>query len=159
MPSSYVIGENFEGFIQNQLKSGRYASASEVVRDGLRVLEECDQFRAMQLNALRAEIRKGIDSGPGIPAAEVFAKPFRKFPASVVKNSISCNEPTTVPRPPGGRCASPTPSLHLQLFWMATYTAFFSAFAGSSNSMMSWPAVTLAGAFTCTSFTVASVSA
>lgn len=73
MPSSYVIGEHFEGFIQSQLKSGRYTSASEVIRDGLRVLEEREKFRAMQLEALRAEIQKGIDSGPGIPAEQVFA--------------------------------------------------------------------------------------
>lgn len=39
MPSSYAIGDHFEPFIQEQIQQGRYANASEVVRDGLRALE------------------------------------------------------------------------------------------------------------------------
>ena len=74
MPSSYVIGEHFETFIKNQIQQGRYASASEVIRDGLRALEDREKFRAMKLEALRAEIQKGADSGAGIPAATVFAE-------------------------------------------------------------------------------------
>ena len=74
MPSSYVIGEHFETFIKAQIQQGRYASASEVIRDGLRTLEERQKFRAMKLEALRAEIQKGADSGPGIPAEKVFAE-------------------------------------------------------------------------------------
>jgi antitoxin ParD1/3/4 len=45
-----------------------YASASEVIRDGLRTLEEREMFRAMKLESLRAEIQRGTDSGPGIPS-------------------------------------------------------------------------------------------
>ena len=47
MPSSYVIGEHFETFIKNQIQQGRYSSASEVIRDGLRSLEDREKFRAM----------------------------------------------------------------------------------------------------------------
>lgn len=72
MPSSYVIGEHFEAFVKEQVAQGRYASASEVIRDGLRVLEERATYRALKLEALRAEIEKGANSGPGIPAEEVF---------------------------------------------------------------------------------------
>jgi antitoxin ParD1/3/4 len=74
MPSSYVIGEHFETFIKAQIQQGRYASASEVIRDGLRTLEEREKFRAMKLEALRAEIQKGADSGPDISAEQVFAE-------------------------------------------------------------------------------------
>ena len=74
MPSSYVIGEHFEAFIKTQIKQGRYASASEVIRDGLRALEDREKFRAMKIEALRTEIQQGADSGLGIPAEEVFAK-------------------------------------------------------------------------------------
>lgn len=74
MPSSYVIGEHFESFIKNQIQQGRYASASEVIRDGLRSLEDRETFRVMKLEALRAEIQKGADSGTGIPADTVFAE-------------------------------------------------------------------------------------
>lgn len=79
MPSSYVIGEHFENFIKALIQQGRYASASEVIRDGLRTLEQREQFRAMKLAALRTEIQKGADSGPGIPAEEVFDRLERKY--------------------------------------------------------------------------------
>lgn len=73
MPSSYVIGDHFESFIKDQLEQGRYASASEVVRDGLRALEDRDKLRAAKLEALRAEIQRGADSGAAIPSKTVFA--------------------------------------------------------------------------------------
>jgi len=73
MPSSYVIGEHFEAFIREQIAQGRYASASEVIRDGLRVLEDQQTYRATKLEVLRAEIYKGAGSGPSIPAKKVFA--------------------------------------------------------------------------------------
>ncbi len=47
MPSSYVIGDHFEAFIKTQIRQGRYASASEVIRDGLRALEDREKFRAL----------------------------------------------------------------------------------------------------------------
>ena len=73
MPSSYVIGDHFESFIKEQIQQGRYASASEVVRDGLRALEDREKLRAVTLDALRSEIRRGADSGAGVPAKTVLA--------------------------------------------------------------------------------------
>ncbi len=73
MPSSYVIGDHFEAFIKEQIQQGRYASASEVVRDGLRALEDRERLRVVKLDALRSEIQRGADSGPGLPAKAVFA--------------------------------------------------------------------------------------
>jgi antitoxin ParD1/3/4 len=73
MPSSYVIGDHFESFIKEQIQQGRYASASEVVRDGLRALEDREKLRAMKLEALRHEIQRGADSGAGVPAKTVFS--------------------------------------------------------------------------------------
>jgi antitoxin ParD1/3/4 len=63
MPSSYTLGEHFESFVRNMVESGRYASASEVVRDSLRLLEDQEKRRDLELSALRAEIRAGLDSG------------------------------------------------------------------------------------------------
>jgi antitoxin ParD1/3/4 len=71
MPSSYVIGDHFEGFIRQQIQQGRYASASEVIRDGLRALEDRQKFRDMKLEWLRSEIQKGMDSGAGRSIEEV----------------------------------------------------------------------------------------
>jgi antitoxin ParD1/3/4 len=51
MPSSYLIGEHFERFNKSQIQQGRYASASEVIRDGLRALEVREQLRAAKLEA------------------------------------------------------------------------------------------------------------
>ena len=73
MPASYSLGTHFEQFVQRQLKSGRYASASEVVREGLRLMEERETERKARLEGLRAEIARGRESGAGIPADKVFA--------------------------------------------------------------------------------------
>jgi antitoxin ParD1/3/4 len=61
--SSYSIGKHFEDMIESLLQSGRYSTASEVMREGLRLVEEREERRKIKLEALRAEIQKGIDSG------------------------------------------------------------------------------------------------
>jgi antitoxin ParD1/3/4 len=53
--TSMTLGEHWETFIKNEIASGRYGSASEVVRDALRVLEE----RKSKLDALRAHLAQG----------------------------------------------------------------------------------------------------
>lgn len=58
--TSVAIGNHFQRFIEWQLKQGRFGSTSEVIRAGLRLLEE----REAKLAALRVAIQKGIDSGP-----------------------------------------------------------------------------------------------
>jgi antitoxin ParD1/3/4 len=79
MPSSYAVGEHFERFIKNQVAQGRYASASEVVRDALRLLEEVEQRRTAALETLREEIRAGLASGEGKSADEVLARLEGKY--------------------------------------------------------------------------------
>ena len=53
------IGERWEGFVEHAVKSGRYASASEVVREGLRLVEE----REAKLLALRASLAASMEAG------------------------------------------------------------------------------------------------
>lgn len=74
MPNSYSLGAHFEDLIRRQVRSGRFASASEVVREGLRLIEARDAERAARLEALRTEISLGRDSGPGVPAEKAFAR-------------------------------------------------------------------------------------
>jgi antitoxin ParD1/3/4 len=57
--TSITLGEHFEGFITSQINSGRYGSASEVVRAGLRVLEDSES----KLTALRQMLMDGEKSG------------------------------------------------------------------------------------------------
>jgi antitoxin ParD1/3/4 len=67
MASSYTLGEHFEGFVKSLVQSGRYASASEVMRDSLRLLEEREKMRQAKLEALRTDIREGLESGVSEP--------------------------------------------------------------------------------------------
>ncbi|MGJ5177709.1 type II toxin-antitoxin system ParD family antitoxin [Bradyrhizobium oligotrophicum] len=63
MASSYTIGKHYEDFIWNLVDSGRYATASEVMREGLRLIEEKEERRKARLEALRTAIQEGLDSG------------------------------------------------------------------------------------------------
>ena len=66
MPSSYTIGDHFEKLAKELVASGRYSSVSEVLRDGLRLIEARENEREAELDALRAEIAKGFE-GPMEP--------------------------------------------------------------------------------------------
>ena len=83
MPSSYTLGDHFESFIKEQVDGGRYASASEVIRDGLRLLEEEHQRRQAMLESLRGEFAKGRRSGKPKAAAAVLDRLERKYSAMV----------------------------------------------------------------------------
>jgi len=61
---SYYIGKHFEDLIERLIANDRYSTAGEVIRDGLRMIEEREQRREAKLEWLRAEIQKGLDSGP-----------------------------------------------------------------------------------------------
>lgn len=57
--TSIAFGSHFSTFVETQIANGRYASASEVIRAGLRLLEE----REMQHAALRKALLEGEESG------------------------------------------------------------------------------------------------
>ncbi|MBZ9679034.1 type II toxin-antitoxin system ParD family antitoxin [Mesorhizobium sp. ES1-1] len=75
MPN-YALSDHYESFIRKQLESGRYNNASEVVRAGLRMLED---FEAEREKWLRGEIPSRLaelrqDPASGIPADAVFSR-------------------------------------------------------------------------------------
>lgn len=61
--TSISLGDDLLSFVDRQLARGRYGSASEVVRAGLRLLEE----RELKLATLRAALIAGEESGPSEP--------------------------------------------------------------------------------------------
>jgi antitoxin ParD1/3/4 len=61
------IGERWVAFVESVVKSGRYGSASEVVREGLRLVEE----REAKLQALRDTINASIEAGGANTAADI----------------------------------------------------------------------------------------
>lgn len=81
MPTSVALSPHFEHFIREQVESGRYNNASEVVRAGLRLLEDQQQQACIKLEALRAAIAAGLASGTGVPADEVFDRLEAKYQA------------------------------------------------------------------------------
>jgi antitoxin ParD1/3/4 len=60
--TSIALGDHFTAFLSEQVATGRYGSASEVVRAGLRLLQE----REARLTELRVEIAKGEASGEAV---------------------------------------------------------------------------------------------
>ena len=58
--TSISLGEHFSDFINNQIESGRYSSTSEVLRAGLRLLEEHEA----KIEALHNALIEGEQSGP-----------------------------------------------------------------------------------------------
>ena len=61
------IGQRWEGFVESVVRSGRYGSASEVVREGLRLVEE----REARLRALRETIDASIAEGGSVTDEEM----------------------------------------------------------------------------------------
>jgi len=66
-----------ESFVQAKVTSGRYTSASEVVREALRLLEDHDRARAAQLEEFRSEVDHrlaSLDRHEGLDGEAVFAQ-------------------------------------------------------------------------------------
>lgn len=86
------LTEELEQFVQSQVESGMYYSASEVIRDGLRLLKEKDLLRQIKIEELRKEIQKGINSleaGESVPfdAEKIKAEGRKRLAAK------KCQEP------------------------------------------------------------------
>jgi antitoxin ParD1/3/4 len=67
MPMNVNLTPQLEDMIKKKVASGLYNSASEVVREALRLMEEQDRLRAVKLEQLRQDIRDGLNSGDPTP--------------------------------------------------------------------------------------------
>lgn len=77
--TSIALNEHYQSFINTQVGTGHYASASEVVRAALRLLEAHE----MKVQRLRAEIQKGLDSGT--VSGEAYQERFRQKREAALK--------------------------------------------------------------------------
>ncbi len=70
MPTRNInLTDHFDQFIETRVTSGRFSNASEVVREGLRLLEQDEQENRAKLEWLRTAVKQGIDEidrGEGI---------------------------------------------------------------------------------------------
>jgi antitoxin ParD1/3/4 len=64
------LTKELEKLVNDKVQSGFYHTASEVIREGLRLLEERDRLYQLRLKELRADVKKGVDQldrGEGRP--------------------------------------------------------------------------------------------
>jgi antitoxin ParD1/3/4 len=61
------LTSELEQYVQEKVSSGLYYSASEVIREGLRLLKEREQLQQIRLQELRQDIQAGLDSGEPTP--------------------------------------------------------------------------------------------
>jgi antitoxin ParD1/3/4 len=67
MTMNINLTPQLEQLVRSKVTSGLYNSASEVVREALRLMEREDQLRAAALAQLRKDLQAGLDSGPATP--------------------------------------------------------------------------------------------
>jgi len=67
MPLNINLTPQLEKLVRQKVSSGRYNSASEVVREALRMMEAHDELQSLKLEQLRRDIRDGLNSGPARP--------------------------------------------------------------------------------------------
>lgn len=84
MPSSFNLGEKLEAFIREAVRNGRYESRSEILSEGVRLVQKREALMAQAL----AEIQKGIDSvegGDSHDLEEVADRLRKKYQAMAAK--------------------------------------------------------------------------
>ena len=67
MPMNVNLTPQLEEMVRQKVASGLYTSASEVIREALRLMDEQDRVRAVKLEQLREAIRDGLNSGEPTP--------------------------------------------------------------------------------------------
>ena len=87
MPTSVALSPHFEAFIRDQVESGRYNNVSEVVRAGLRLLEDTERQQAIHLQTLKNDIAAGKASGEALDADPVFDRLQAKYAKQATRQS------------------------------------------------------------------------
>lgn len=86
--ASISLGDHFEKFAHEQIANGRYQNVSEVVRAGLRMLEDYEMARHERLKRLKTKVNDAWDDlGPSSPASDVFGRIERLHADTVASSS------------------------------------------------------------------------
>lgn len=72
MPRSFALGEQFENFIDDEVRSGRYGDAGEVVREALRLLQDVSSSHVERTEELRGMVEEARADPRLIDAHDVF---------------------------------------------------------------------------------------
>jgi antitoxin ParD1/3/4 len=86
MAGSVNLGDQLDGVVDTLVKAGRYGSRSEVLREGVRLVQE----REAALARFEVEMQKGLDdiaAGRSKPADQVFDRLRRKYEAMAAKSA------------------------------------------------------------------------
>ncbi|QQP93725.1 type II toxin-antitoxin system ParD family antitoxin (plasmid) [Skermanella sp. TT6] len=81
MPRSFALGDHFENFIEEQVRNGRYNNGSEVVREGLRLLEDWENLHRIRVEEIHRSIEESRRDGRTKPASEVLGRLEAKYEA------------------------------------------------------------------------------
>ena len=81
-----------ETLISDKVKSGRYNTASEVVREGLRLLEHQDQLRELRRDELRKEIMKGVEQMRNGQYTDYVTAQVKPRPVAIPPNTLALAE-------------------------------------------------------------------
>jgi antitoxin ParD1/3/4 len=88
MPMNVNLTPQLEDMVRRKVASGLYNSASEVIREALRLMEEQDRLRAAKLDQLRQDLQEGFASGAPTPwDSEEIKAEGRKLRAARVKGN------------------------------------------------------------------------
>ena len=88
MTMNINLTPQLEELVREKVSSGLYNSASEVVREALRLMEAQDQLRAIKLKQLRRDLREGLEGGPATPwNAEEIKRAGRRRMSAHLKSS------------------------------------------------------------------------
>lgn len=82
---SIAVTPDMAAELRAAVEGGDYGSVSEVVRDALREWRLRRKIEALETEELRRLVQQGIDSGPGLDAADVFARLHTRFGQSSAK--------------------------------------------------------------------------
>jgi antitoxin ParD1/3/4 len=87
MSRSFALGDHLDAFIEREIECGHYDDASEVVRAGLRLLEEQARLRQMEREEIAQLVQEGRRSGTMLPAQEVFDRVEARIKAAMGQNA------------------------------------------------------------------------